>query len=124
MTDRHAGAPRVESDDIQMRWFVRFAAGLVLSGALILFGVWKFYDVLRLSTEQRDVRRSGVQAASPLPPPPRLQPDPREELEEYRDAQNEILRSYGWASRQEGRVRVPIERAMRLLVEQQKGAKP
>ena len=52
-----------------------------------------------------------------LPPEPRLQVDPSVDLNEVRQSQEEILNSYGWADQATGKVRVPIERAMDMLIE-------
>jgi hypothetical protein len=52
-----------------------------------------------------------------LPPAPRLQVDPAIDLDQVRQSQNEMLNSYGWADKPTGKVRVPIDRAMDLLIE-------
>jgi hypothetical protein len=52
-----------------------------------------------------------------LPPTPRLQVDPAVDLEQVRGAQEETLNSYGWVDKASGTVRVPINRAMDLLIE-------
>ncbi len=62
----------------------------------------------------------------PAPPPPqafpqpRVQPDESKELRRLLSEQHERLTGYAWADRQKGFVRIPIERAMQLIV--QKGA--
>jgi hypothetical protein len=62
-------------------------------------------------------------AASPfdssrtLPPAPRLQVKPVADLDQVRAAQEELLNSYGWADKATGTVRVPIDRAMDMLIE-------
>jgi hypothetical protein len=57
------------------------------------------------------------QPSGPLPPAPRLQTVPGQELQELRARQEAQLQGYGWLDRQAGRVRIPIERAMDLLAE-------
>jgi hypothetical protein len=52
-----------------------------------------------------------------LPPAPRLQVDPAVDLNQVRESQNEILNSYGWSDQATGKVRVPIDRAMDMLIE-------
>ena len=52
-----------------------------------------------------------------LPPAPRLQVDPAVDLDQVRQSQNEMLNSYGWADKATGKVRVPIDRAMDMLIE-------
>jgi hypothetical protein len=52
-----------------------------------------------------------------LPPSPRLQVAARAELQKYRDAQQEELTTYGWTDQHNGVVRIPIDRAMDLIIE-------
>lgn len=49
------------------------------------------------------------------PPAPRLQRDPRADLEALRARDARILGTYGWVDREAGIARIPIERAMDLL---------
>ncbi|HEX5183464.1 MAG TPA: hypothetical protein VFW19_09970 [Allosphingosinicella sp.] len=60
----------------------------------------------------RDVDRGPVQA---LPPAPRLQTAPGRDLDAYRAAERRRLETYGWSDRAQGRVRVPVDQAMRRV---------
>jgi hypothetical protein len=112
--------PRYEHRDISLSVVKRSAIVLLISAALIHLGVWWLYRYLRSEDQRRDVRRSLVEPVSPIPPEPRLQVDPRAEFQKYMREQQQILNSYGWVSRSEGRVHIPIDRAMQLVVEGQK----
>jgi hypothetical protein len=50
-------------------------------------------------------------------PEPRLQPDEYRDYEVYRKLVDEQLRSYSWINKNEGSVRIPIERAIELTAE-------
>jgi hypothetical protein len=52
---------------------------------------------------------------------PALQLAPPHEAEEIRRQQLELLEGYDWVSREEGLVRVPIERAMELYLQEREG---
>ena len=52
-----------------------------------------------------------------LPPEPRLQVSAPKDLKQYKAAQEEILNSYGWVDQKAGIVRIPIDRAMDILVQ-------
>ena len=52
-----------------------------------------------------------------LPPEPRLQVSAPKDLEQYKAAQEEILNSYGWVDEKAGIVRIPIDRAMDILLQ-------
>jgi hypothetical protein len=49
------------------------------------------------------------------PPAPRLQIDPKADLEHLRAQERERLTTYGWVDRERRIARIPIERAMELL---------
>jgi hypothetical protein len=52
-----------------------------------------------------------------LPPEPRLQVQPVEDLNRARQEQQDLLNSYGWVDRDAGTVHVPIDRAMDLIIQ-------
>ena len=56
---------------------------------------------------------------------PRLATAPAEDIAAYRAEKERLLHAYAWVDRSSGVVRIPIERAMALLVAQQaaKGAR-
>jgi hypothetical protein len=52
-----------------------------------------------------------------MPPGLRLQTDAPLDLKNYRDGQNKLLSGYGWVDKQSGVVRIPVDRAMQLLLQ-------
>ena len=52
-----------------------------------------------------------------MPPEPRLQTNPREDLRELRDAEQDTLTTYGWVDRNAGIVRIPIDEAITLTLQ-------
>jgi len=109
-----------EHRDISLRLIVWSAITFLVAGVIIHVGVWWLFKLYRAQDEQRDVRRTRVEEPSPVPPEPRLQITPQADLTEYLRSERQTLNSYGWASRDQGRVRIPIDRAMELVVEQEK----
>ena len=59
-----------------------------------------------------------------LPPEPRLQAEPGQELRQYRGQQEQLLNSYGWVDRSAGVVRIPIDRAIELLAQRGLPSRP
>jgi hypothetical protein len=55
--------------------------------------------------------------AGELPPAPRLQSDPPFDLERLRAEEKARLETYGWVNRERGIARIPVERAMDLVIE-------
>lgn len=48
---------------------------------------------------------------------PPLQPRPQDEMAAFKKAQLEHLATYGWLNRSQGVVRIPIQRAMNLVID-------
>ena len=113
------GSTSHETSDVNIRAIFGFAAGLLLTGVFIYFFVW----LLFLFFASREAARVAPQfplAATEqnrLPPEPRLQTNPREDLRELRAGEDDTLSTYGWVDRNAGVVRIPIDEAMKLVVE-------
>ena len=52
-----------------------------------------------------------------LPPEPRLQTNPRQDMKDLREEEDARLRSYGWVDRNAGVVRIPLDEAMKLTLQ-------
>ncbi len=48
---------------------------------------------------------------------PRLEITPRQDRQRFQRSEAEFEQSYGWTDRSKGAVRIPVDRAMRLLAE-------
>ena len=119
-TDEPARQQRHEREDVNVSSLRRFLLLAIVIIAVIQVGVWWLYQYFRNQDQRRDVRRTLVEVRSPIPPEPRLQVNAQTDFQEYLRKQKETLKSYGWVSRAEGKVRIPIDRAMQLVVEKEK----
>ncbi|HEY6484466.1 MAG TPA: hypothetical protein VIY54_13160 [Steroidobacteraceae bacterium] len=63
-----------------------------------------------------------VARTAAIPPPPRLQPHPDEELAGLRAQKRAKLSSWAWMDESHGFARIPIDRAMALYVRQHAAA--
>ncbi len=107
--DRHSNpATAYEPSD----WDVGPVA-LVYAGLLALLVICCFVLIAAYPTSLPDVDRSLRSA----PPGPRLQTNPGEDLQRFRAEEQKRLESYYWIDRQHGVVHIPIEQAMKKLVE-------
>lgn len=109
-----------ERSDVNVRAIFTAGAGLAGISVLIALIVWAFFLFL---TREQD-RASGrpefplaIEAGDRLPPEPRLQTNPRQDLRDLRAAERDLLGSYGWVDRNAGIVRIPIEDAMRITLQ-------
>lgn len=112
-------APGQIDREIDTRGILAFGFGtlaVTLAAAVLM---WFLYQGLLAREEakdrpapavaERDVRR--------LPPEPRLQPDPNQDLDEMRREEDRLLGGYAWVDREAGRVRIPIEQAKEIIAE-------
>jgi hypothetical protein len=107
-----------EESDVNIRAIFGFGAGLVVVAAVIHVAIWLLF-VYFTNREAVSTPRQYPLAAeqSQLPPEPRLQVTPREDLRRLRAAEDSVLRSYGWVDRNAGVVHIPIDVAMKRVVE-------
>ncbi len=108
-----------ETRDISVRGVVLFGASLAMAAVLIHVAIWGLY---RYMTAEADAGETveyplAVGAGRQLPPAPRLQVQPREELKALRREEEAVLNRYAWVDAGTGIVRIPIERAMALVLE-------
>jgi hypothetical protein len=110
------GAPGYDTRDASVRGLSNFIAYL---GLLLVFAVLLCWGLFRYVP----AHQAGPALASPFagnrqsPPVPRLQVNPRQDWLNFRAKQLQSLESYGWENRDTQTVRIPIERAMDLLLE-------
>jgi len=107
-----------ETSDVSVRVVVWTAVAFVALGgiAMVMCGILLYgLESSHPSTPPRSLRHDGP--APPLPPEPRLQIAPWEELKTQRAYEENLLHSYGWVDRPTGRARMPIDRAMEIVAE-------
>jgi hypothetical protein len=59
-----------------------------------------------------------------LPPQPRLQPQPATDLKHYCEMEQQQLSTYGWVDQHNGVVRIPVDRAMEMVLQNGLPARP
>ena len=93
--------------------------GLVLTATLLFAAAvtaWMF-GFFESRAARQDVASPPVSVTGAAPQEPKLQVDAPKDLKAVRAAEQERLTTYGWTSKETGVGRIPIERAMELLVE-------
>ncbi|HEV2425810.1 MAG TPA: hypothetical protein VGZ29_13360 [Terriglobia bacterium] len=95
----------------------------VLAGAfvgLLVFGLIVGYGTFRFLYTPQTVSEipSALHPSRVIPPAPRLQVNGYDDLRDYLQQQQHQLDSYGWVDQTAGVVRIPIDRAMDLLLQQ------
>jgi hypothetical protein len=107
-----------ETSDVNVGGVFRFAFGLLLTGVAIHGLVWLLVLFLAARDARRAMREFPLAAGqeSRVPPEPRLQTNPRQDLRDLHSAEDAVLIGYGWVDRSAGIARIPISEAMKLTV--------
>ncbi len=114
-----------EPDRVAISVVVRFAIVLAFVSIVCMLLVGGFFFFLEKRTEATEMQPMPIETEQPrtaeqkLPPEPRLEIDPRANLARQRAEEDAVLTTYGWVDKPAGVVRIPIERAMALMVERE-----
>jgi hypothetical protein len=109
--------PGYETRDVSIRAVLWLGVGIALGTLLVAGMLWLLLANFKRQSERRDRQLSPLAADRGGPPEPRLQNTPLADYREFRAREDRVLSSYGWVDKEKGTVRIPIERAMELLVE-------
>ncbi len=110
-----APPPEHETRDADVRKLAWMGVGLL---SLIVFGFIVTELAFHYFVGQRPIKPpTALFTRGQIPPPPLIQEHSGLELQQYLKEQNHILNSYGWVNRKAGTVRIPIDRAMALLLQ-------
>lgn len=108
-----------EESDVDVRAILGWGLGLAVLALVVhvfLWGALALYERQTQSTET-PAYPLAVGQRDALPPEPRLQDTPQQDMRDLRDAQRARLQGHEWINREAGIARIPIEDAMRLVVE-------
>ena len=105
-----------ETTDASISALVKFCIGLFLLIVAALFGMRLMFNYFN-TTQQLGPPASPFAESQASPPGPRLQIHPARDLKQFRQDEDKKLNGYGWVDQKAGTVRIPIERAMDLLIE-------
>jgi hypothetical protein len=106
-----------ERSDANPRGLLHWGAYLIVVLVVVFFSMaWLFGFYGKVQSLGKPA--SPFENARVLPPAPRLQVEPRGELHSYCEQQDNLLTTYGWADEHNGVVRIPVDRAMELTLQQ------
>lgn len=109
---------RHETREAVPRYILYFAAAVAISVVAAFLVSWGALDFFR-GHQTHPAPKSALSGRRVLPPAgvPRLQAHPATDLQVYLKHEREILDTYGWVDRKKGIVRIPIQRAMNILLQ-------
>jgi hypothetical protein len=108
-----------EESDVNIRGILMFAATLIVAAIVIHLLVYVLFRYLN-DREGRPVALEYPLAAAQgnrVPPEPRLQTNPRQDLADLRAREDATLTSYSWVDKNAGIVRIPIDEAVKLTLQ-------
>ncbi len=112
-----------EHSDLNARW-------TFITGVSVIVGLWVISGIVYLCFTLFAHHRAEVSPpplpieahGNPLPPEPRLQESPRQDLKAMRTSEDWNLTHYSWIDKNKGTVAIPIERAIEIVA--QRGIPP
>ncbi len=115
----HSTSPKdknYEVSDAKLRPIVVSAgilAGICLVAMFLIKGVLGFLEEQKAESA---VAASPLAEARQLPPEPRLQVKPETDLDHFNAKADSLVNRYDWIVREAGVLRIPVERAMELVL--------
>jgi hypothetical protein len=104
-----------EQRDAHIPSLLQFGFWMAVVIVVTMFAMkWTFNYMDRTQTVQAPT--AVFERPRELPPSPRLQAEPRQELKDYCDAQERELNTYGWVDQRLRVVHIPIGQAMDLVL--------
>jgi len=119
-----AGDPVARGRDVNIRAVLRFGFWLGVGVVAVTLAMLALLRVLEVRDRASDKVLSASVAANlaRTPPEPRLEPLPLAPGQRLRAEEDAILTSYAWVDQKAGFARIPIDRALEILV--QRGLPP
>lgn len=107
-----------EKRDANAKWLFGVVLFLAICGLIMHFVLGGVLGRMEKTPAPRDRWISASQATlASKPPPPRLQLSSTADLKEFRAKEEHDLTTYGWVDKNAGIARVPIDRAMDLVLQ-------
>ena len=108
-----------EESDVDVRAIVGYGAGLAAVCLIVGLFLWWLQGFFTAQTgrEQTLVFPMAAGQRDQQPPTPRLQDDPQQDLRDLVAKQQGQLSRYSWVDKNAGIARIPIEDAMRIVVQ-------
>ena len=124
--DGQSESKAYETRDVKIRPLAVFLAGLTIVGIFVYLVIFVLLRLFSAEAARQDVQVAPSSVSRPasapgeerLPPEPRIQANPAADMRMLREQEDAVLGSYGWVDRQAGVVRIPVDQAMKLVVEQ------
>ena len=110
--------PGYEQRDANIRGLLQFAFWMAVVLVVTLFAMrWTFDYFKKIQPLGPTASPMVSETQRELPPNPRLQVQPRNDLQIYCAAQEQAVNTYGWVDQLSGIARIPVDRAIDLILQ-------
>ena len=123
--EEHPESTAYETRDIRVRPLAAFVAGLTVVGVFVYLVVFVLVRLFSGQAANEDAQLAPSSMSKPaaageerLPPEPRIQANPEADMAALRLQEDAILTTFGWVDRAAGVARIPIDVAMKQVVEE------
>lgn len=116
-----------EESDVNIRAIFSFAIGLFVVAAavhILIYFMFGFFSSREKSSNAVRAYPLSVGQEDRLPPEPRLQTNPKQDLRDLRAGEDRILYGYRWIDRNAGVVGIPVNEAMKLTLQRGLPSRP
>jgi hypothetical protein len=117
------GEEGYEHADADVRRLYQFGAALAVLIVVVMWAMVHTYGFFA-KHESLGPPASPFENQRQLPPQPRLQPHPASDLKRYCEIEQQQLTTYGWVDQNNGLVRIPVDRAMDVVLQKGLPARP
>lgn len=120
------GVVHYEAEDITPRSVARALVVLVVASVVVVALLYPLFLWLRSRAERAEPPPPPMGRMDPgrVPAEPRLQTTPVQDLAAVRQADQDLLTSYGWVDEQAGVVHIPVDVAMQMIAQRGLPATP
>lgn len=111
---------KYEHTDIDASVGYKFALWLAVAMLVsfgIVYGTFWFFEGREHAAAQQAMKYPLAVGKDREPPAPNLQTQPFKDVYQLRQAENEKLSSYGWVDKEGGIARIPIDRAIDVMLQ-------
>lgn len=106
-----------EHREANIKLIVYSTLGLIVVVVIVLYFVVGLFNVFNAQRLAEERKAAPVTRPNALPPEPRLQDRPWEEIQGMRVHENQVLKTYGWSDAKANVAHIPIDKAMDLVIE-------
>ncbi len=121
MSDQHLppsnnGGGGYDHSDADVKLIVYSTLGLVVGMVVVCLIVVGIFKAMQ-EAMPRDAPISSIANPNRMPPEPRLQAHPADEIQALRQHEDDVLNHYGWVDQKAGVVRIPVNKAMDIMAQ-------